>query len=171
MHSFLAGIMGFLMGITSIFYGGNATTPHANRPQTGQQLTVSDMPVPTGTMGGGFGPGSRGVKLLTGERPFFGTVTAVSGSTLTIQIQFFNRPFRNPLSTSSTPSTTQTLTINLDRSTLYTEGSQSDITPNIKIAGVGKVNSDGSITAAQIRINPTMPSRFPRRPEGQGNNQ
>lgn len=156
MHNFIAGLMGLFMGLSSFFHGGHGLHAHTNQTQTNQQ--ASGTASPSGMIQRGFGRG-RGMNLPVGQRPFFGTVTAVNGSTLTVQMVLPGRPaFNNPSMTPSiTPGATQTITVTLDSNTQYTGGSQSDITINSKIAGVGKVNSDGSITATQIRVNATMP--------------
>ncbi|HUD44653.1 MAG TPA: hypothetical protein VMR41_03880 [Patescibacteria group bacterium] len=164
MHNFIAGLMGFFVGVTSVFHGG--AMPPANHPQTVVQANVSGTPATSsGAMRRGFGSRGfgRGVNIPVGEKPFFGTVTAVSGSILTIQTQPTIRMRPNAPTVTITPPPTQTLTINLDSSTKYTGGSQSDITTNTKVAGIGKTNSDGSLTALQISINPTIPTGFPRR--------
>lgn len=158
MHSLLAGIMGFFMGISSFFHGSQSTPPPAIQPQTVQQSTNADTATPSGTMRHGFG---KNMQLPAGERPFFGTVTNVNGSTLTVQMQRGMRPMGpNSNSISPSPTTSQTVTITLTSSTQYSGGSQSDIITNTRIAGIGNANSDGSITAVKIQINPTMPSGF-----------
>ncbi len=159
MHSLLAGIMGFFMGITSFFHGGQSTQPPTNQPQIVQQSTNADTATPSGTMKHGFG---KNMQLPAGEKPFFGIVTNVNGSTLTVQMQRGMRPMGpNSNGASPSPATSQTVTITLTSSTQYTGGSQSDIATNTRIAGIGNTNSDGSITAVKIQINPTMPSGFP----------
>jgi|GEM_PF-2770086 hypothetical protein len=76
-----------------------------------------------------------------GSKPFFGQVTVVSGSQITI---------------SSRNSTTVKVTIS--DSTSFSGGTKDNLTSGTKIAGIGTSNSDGSITATKIQINPTMPS-------------
>lgn len=161
MNNIFAGIMGILMSISAVFHTG--AIAHTNHPSTIQEASVSATPAPSGYIHRGFGHG-RGKSMINGLRPFFGTVTSVNGSTLTIQMIFLARGFLRSTSITPTitPGGTQTLTIDLDNSTTYIGGSQGDITINTKIAGIGKVNSDGSITATQVRIHPTMPSGFPQ---------
>ncbi|HWY79687.1 MAG TPA: hypothetical protein VNW29_04995 [Candidatus Sulfotelmatobacter sp.] len=161
MHNFFAGLMGFFMGFGSFFHGGHGLPIHVNQTQSTQQATASGTPdsSSSGMMERGFGHG-KGMNLPIGQRPFFGTVTTVNGSKITVQMVMLGRGFR--MNQSVTPTitlgTTQIITITLDSFTKYVGGSQSDIAVNTKIAGVGKLNSDGSITATQIRINATMPS-------------
>ena len=102
----------------------------------------------------------RGMNLPAGQKRFFGTVTNVVGSTLTVQMQMIRRPSGSP-SPATSPGAEQTVTVNLDSSTTYTGGSQADITTNTRVAGVGTSNNDGSLTAINIQINPTMPSGSP----------
>ena len=158
MHNLFAGLMGFFMGFGAMFHGGNPAIPHT-QAQTNLQANVSPNASPSGKFKGM----GRRMNLSQGERPFFGTVTNVNGSTLTLQMQMPMMRFRRNPSITPTISLPepQTITVTVDSSTQYTGGSLSDITTNTKIAGVGKVNSDGSIAALQIRINPPMPSGMP----------
>lgn len=75
-----------------------------------------------------------------GSKPFFGQVTAVSGSQITI---------------SSKNNTTAKVTFS--NSTSFSGGTKDSLVNGTKIAGFGTLNSDGSITAVKIQINPTMP--------------
>lgn len=84
MHGLFAGLMGIFAGFTTFFHGGHILPPSANQAQTVQQTNISGTPAsPSGTMKNRFG---REMKLPTGERPFFGTVTVVNGSTLTLAL-------------------------------------------------------------------------------------
>jgi hypothetical protein len=160
MHNLFAGLMGIFMGLGSFFHGG-AATHHA---QLRVQANVSGTPEasPSSMMSR-----DRFEKLPAGERPFYGTVTAVNGSTLTVSLVRGlhlgddKRTVNSTVNSTATPPT-QTVTIHLDSSTKYTGGTQSDITTNTRIAGFGKSNSDGSLNAVSIIINPTTPSRMPR---------
>lgn len=89
--------------------------------------------------------------MPAGSQPIFGQVTAVNGNQLSVQ-----RQSRNGNTTS--------LTVNLSASTQYTGGVQSDISSGTRIGGYGTKNSDGTINAEQIMINPTIGNRNP----GQG---
>lgn len=155
MHNVFAGMMGVWMGLSSMFHGGHGLTNNPSHMQQMRQAVLSGTPVPTGTWHKGMG---RGMKLPAGEKPFFGTVTAVNGNTLTVQMTFPGRGFKmHPSVTPTvTPPAPQTLTITLDASTQYKNGAASDITVNTKIAGIGKTNSDGSMTAVMVTINPSM---------------
>lgn len=169
MHKLFAGLTGIFMGIGALFHGGQGMPTHVNQSPASSQATISGSLRPSGMP---YGRG-KGMQLPNGERPFFGTVTAVNGSTLTVQMMMSMRHFRNPSITPTitiTPGATQTTTILLTGSTKYTRGTQSNITVNTKVAGVGTVNSDSSITALQVTINPTMPgSRGFRIQNGQSN--
>lgn len=94
---------------------------------------------------GGFGGGQFG-NMPSGSTPIFGQVTAISGNTVTVQ-----RMSRNGNGT--------TITVDLTSSTQYTGGSQSTIQNGTRIAGYGTKNSDGSINAEKITINPSFPTR------------
>ena len=78
-----------------------------------------------------------------GQKPFFGKVTNVKDSVLTIQ----------------SAGMTKTLTIKLDKTTIYSGGKQSDIDKDINIAGIGKINSDNSVTATKLEIKQTVPTK------------
>src|SRR5476651_450408 len=152
MHNFFAGMMGMFMGITSLFHGGGGL-PHT---QANVQANLSGTPGASAS-----GMMRRGMRLPNGERPFFGMVTNVNGSTLTVQMQgrmmFRPKPSGTPSSPSATPSIGQprTVTVTLDSATTYTGGAQADIKVNTKVAGVGKTANDGSLTAVSVQINPT----------------
>lgn len=88
-----------------------------------------------------------------GSKPFFGQITAVSGSQITI---------------SSRNNTTAKVTFS--DATSFGGGTKNNLSSGTKIAGIGTSNSDGSITATKIQINPTMPSdgRFNRNKTSSG---
>lgn len=99
-------------------------------------------------------------------------MTAVNGATLTLQMtmpqgfMMMRRHYSPSVTPTITPASTptpKTLTIMLTSSTKYTGGSESDITVNTKVAGVGTLGSDGSLTATQVTINPTFPTGFPQK--------
>lgn len=139
MQSIIVGIMGFFLGITSIFTGGvkPVVTPLPAAVQQVQGVSTS-----SGT--------TRG-NLPQGEQRFFGTVTNANGSTLTLQMQ-----------SRSQGSAAKSVTVTLNGSTTYTGGAETDITANTRVTGVGQTNSDGSLTAISVQINPVMPSGFPQ---------
>ena len=172
--------MGFLMGITSIFHGG-ATSANQQANGTANNTTQnSNQWSHTGSGSGKMRPGGRMMKIPSGDQAFFGVVTNVNGNTLTVQRQMRMMGHGNSNSTTPTitPSLPQTITVDLTGSTNYTGGTQSSITTNTRIAGYGTVNSDQSIDAVQIRINPTMQGGFPHhggpfggpKPSGNANN-
>lgn len=116
------------------------------------QTTGSNQyPRPSGARA--FGKGQFG-SMPSGSKPIFGLVTEVSGNTLKVQ-----RQSRNGNGT--------TLTVELTSSTQYTGGSQSNIQNGMRIAGYGTANSDGSINAEKITINPTFPTRGTPQNNGQ----
>jgi hypothetical protein len=162
MHTFLSAFMGFFMGITSFFHGGGGAMPAHNPPS--QQANMPRTASSSGMFRHRNGRGMM-MKLPAGERAFFGNVTAVNGSTLTVQRQIMRfRPYGNGNAPSPAVSPMpQTITVTINSSTKISGGSQSNISTSSRIAGIGTVQSDGSITAIQLRINPTMPSGFPRR--------
>lgn len=159
--------MGKVIGIIIVVVllaGGFYLATHKSALHQLLGQTAQVMPTPTQTVAmhstgthqyphpsGGAGRGHFG-NMPSGSIPIFGQVTAVNGSTLTVQ-----RQSRNGSGT--------TITIDLTSSTQYTGGSQSSIQTGTRIGGYGTTNSDGSINAEQIMINPTFPGR------GQNGNQ
>ena len=81
-----------------------------------------------------------GQNLPAGSKPFFGSVSAVSGSQITL---------------SSRNNSTTTITIS--GNTEFDGGTKDQIISGARIAGYGTANSDGSIVATKITINPAMP--------------
>jgi hypothetical protein len=149
MHNFFAGLMGLIVGFGSFFHPIHGV--HSSLEPT-QEASISATPIPSGFLHRGGGRG-KGMSFRNGQRPFFGTVTTINGSTLTVQLDFPGR-FAKP---SITPPVTKTMTIILDSNTKYVDGTQSDITVHAPIAGVGKVNSDGTINATMIRLHAMLP--------------
>lgn len=92
----------------------------------------------------GFAGGSR----RAGGRPIFGSVTSLSGSSLTVT------------DTAGTPHV-----VTLSANTVYTSGdgstsaSQTDLTAGTQVATFGRAAADGSITASRVVINPSTPSQ------------
>jgi len=126
----------------------NASAP---TQEASNQTGSHQYPHPSGTKG--FGRGQFG-NMPSGSKPIFGQVTAVNGNTLTVQ-----RQSRNGNGT--------TITVDLSSSTQYTGGSQNNIQNGTRIAGYGTANSDGSINAEKITINPTFPTRGNSQNNGQ----
>lgn len=87
-----------------------------------------------------------------GIRPFFGTITVNSGSSLTINQS------RGKASTTS-------LVVNLTASTTYATGAAADLIVGSKVAGIGTLNTDKSISALKISTNTDNLGMFKR---GQG---
>lgn len=88
----------------------------------------------------GGGRGFRG-NLPAGATPIFGQITNVTDNSITVS-------GRNG-----------DLNVVLNASTKYTGGTKSDLKANDRVFGYGTSNSDGSITAQQITINPSFPGR------------
>lgn len=131
-----------------LFMHSHSITQGQNVPASSQSTNTNQPgsnqnPRPSGMHG--FGKGQFG-NMPSGSKPIFGLVTAVSGNTLTIQ-----RQSRNGSGTS--------ITVDLSSATQFSGGSQSNIQNGTKIAGYGTANSDGSVNAQRITINPTFPTR------------
>jgi|GEM_PF-5516591 len=84
-----------------------------------------------------------------GIRAFFGTITANSGSSITVN------------QTRGKASTTA-LTINLTSSTAYATGTVANLTVGSKVAGIGTLNADKSISALKINPNSNQIGMFYR---------
>ena len=92
------------------------------------------------TSNGQFGRGGfRRGNFPAGSRPIFGQVASVSGSSFTVQSRRGG-----------------TLTIKITSSTQFTNGSQSDLASGVRVGGYGSPNSDGSINAQSLIINPSF---------------
>ena len=72
-----------------------------------------------------------------GIRPFFGTITANSGSTITLDHSLGN-------------GSNSSITINLTASTTYASGGAADLTVGSKVSGLGTINADKSLSALKI---------------------
>lgn len=124
-------VVGIIVVLAAIFIGGIA-----------YQKYVNDKSNPTNTS---FGGGSRGGfgQGLNGQTPVFGTVQSISGSNIMVQNQQGN-----------------TVTVIVNSSTQYRQNRQSAqlsaIQNGDRIVAIGKQNSDGSITATRISINPSF---------------
>jgi len=97
---------------------------------------------------------ARGWKLPTGSKMFMGEVSAINGSLLTIS---------HPRA-----SNTAEFIVRTDGSTNYLGETFSDIAIGTRISGVGTKQSDGSWTAASIRINPSMKAPIGKRQNNAG---
>jgi hypothetical protein len=85
--------------------------------------------------------------MPAGDKPFFGTIASLEGSSFTITGR------------SRTSSSTMTTVINISGNTQYQGGSQSSLAAGARVVGYGAPNSDGSINAQSIQINPTLQGR------------
>lgn len=121
-------ILGFL-------FGGYYLFQNISKNQSSQQQSNSktSKPQPDKTI---FEEKTKEAVIPKGQEPFFGIVTNVKDSIITIQ----------------STGTTKTLTVKLHNEIIYSGGKQSDITKDVKIAGIGKTNEDGSITAVKLEI-------------------
>jgi len=131
----------------------DASQPEINQPaSTEDNATIPD-PASNGNItppdksNSGHPPGPW-QNLPAGSKPFFGQISAVSGNQITLSS-------RNNTS----------VTVTLSSGTEFDGGTRDQIVSSVRIAGYGTANSDGSITAEKITINPAMPSggRFNRR--------
>lgn len=93
----------------------------------------AQMPFPSG--------GMQAPDAPNGSQPFFGTVSNFDTPSFTIQ------------------SSMGEYKILITSATEFKDGSLSDLKNDIRVAGYGTKNSDNTITALQIRINPSMPNR------------
>lgn len=82
-----------------------------------------------------------------GSQPFFGTVSNLEEESFSI---------KSPMGE---------FKIIFTESTAFEGGSSSDLKNDLRIGGYGTKNTDGTVSALQIQINPSMPERgqFPSR--------
>ncbi len=155
MNNILGGIIGFFISLTSLFHGVNGVAASTHSPiKSPPQVNISTNSSTSADKRDIVNYDQR-KNLPAGEKPFFGTIESINGSTLTIRTQF-----RGRTNLQITPRVPKSLTVNLDTSTQYIGGTQSTLQINTKIAGIGKINSDDSITAIKITINPRQMVRF-----------
>jgi hypothetical protein len=76
-----------------------------------------------------------------GSKPFFGQVSAVSGSKIILSSM-----------------NNSTVTVIISSSTEFSGGIKSDIKAGTRVAGYGTTDSGGSVEAVKVMINPTLPS-------------
>jgi hypothetical protein len=134
--------------------------PDANQPDsTGDSTAIPDPPsdnaaVPNPTVnpnaeGNLPSPGKPGSgrpqgtpqSIPDGSKPFFGQVSAVSGSKITLSSM-----------------NNSAVTVILSSSTEFSGGIKSDIKAGTRVAGYGTTDSGGSVEAVKVMINPTVPS-------------
>lgn len=138
----LRWIVVFLL-VISILFGGyyifNNVVNSKSTPQTNDKKIRTQVKNTNGNLE----QREKELEIPEGQTSFFGKVIIIQGSMLAIQ------PTR----------TSKTLTVKLDSKTTYLAGKQSDIIKGIGIAGIGKTNSDGSITALKLEIKTPLPTK------------
>ena len=131
--------------------------------QVANEASPSQSPTninPSNSAPDGNGAAKRGpmANIPSGQKPFFGQVASVSGSTLTITTHTMNRGASSPEGSSASSASPTTITVTLTSSTTFSGGTESTLASGVRIFGYGTPNSDGSITATNIQINPTRPT-------------
>ena len=146
------GIIVIILIATGIFFGtrkpkqtpkiAQENVPTRSMPSAPPK-TEEKPPLPSGARPSG-GPK---LDIPEGSQPFFGTVSNLEEGNFSI---------KSPMGESN---------IIFTESTVFEGGSSSDLKNDISIGGYGTKNTDGTITALQIQINPSMPERgqFPSR--------
>jgi hypothetical protein len=150
-----------LTGSALVFLAAGCSNPVSSTSSTGSGSSAQVQGASTGTVNGTgtpFGYGRRSSasstragmgmpNLPAGSKPFFGTIASVSGSEFTISGRT-----RNSSSTIST-------VIEVSGSTQFQGGTQSSLAAGTRVVGYGTTNSDGSINAQSIQINPSFQGR------------
>jgi hypothetical protein len=138
MNQLTAGLI-VVIGILGGFYVG------AKYGQVHPTAAASPTPAPAagaglgaGANGGGFGAGGGGGAAAAGGGATFGTITAVSGDTITIHDTRNNRDVKVNVSSA--------------RITKTGDGTPADLTQNTAVTIVGQTGSDGVVTATTIAI-------------------
>lgn len=137
MDQIMAGIIAFFMGIGSFFQFGQAPTPQSTNLTT-QQSTTPAAKIDE------YAKKYENI-YKEGARPFFGQVIEVKKSEIIIEVT-------TNMNTANTTNEKSRLNIKIDNSTSFIGGKQSDITKSSKVAGIGKMNKDGSLTASKLQV-------------------
>jgi hypothetical protein len=138
----------------------DANQPDANQPDSaGDNTAIPDPPndnatvpnptanpnadenIPSPGKPGSEHPQGAPQSIPDGSKPFFGQVSAISGSKITLSSM-----------------NNSTVTVIISSSTEFSRGIKSDIKTGTRVAGYGTTGSGGSIEAVKIMINPTIPS-------------
>jgi len=93
--------------------------------------------------------------IPAGSKPFFGQIASVDGSKITISSPMRNR--NNATTGEAAIGSSASVSVTLTSGTTFTGGSKSDLANGTRVFGYGVANSDGSVVATNIQINPTMP--------------
>ncbi len=120
--------------VLTLLGAGCSSQPQADAAQ-------APLPMGTGSSTSGTHRGGFGMQNIpAGMKPFFGKVGSMSGSMVTLS-------GRN-----------STTTVNFISATQFKGGAQAEVKTGVMIVGYGAPNSDGSIDAQNVQINPTMPA-------------
>lgn len=139
MEQIMAGIITFFMSIGSFFQFGQAPAPQSTN------LTTQLSTTPAAKIEE-YAEKYKDV-YKEGNKPFFGKVIEVKESEIIVQI-----PVNANNSTADSNNENNRLKVKIDDSTLLMGGKQSDITNSTNVAGIGKMNKDGSLTASKIQF-------------------
>ena len=105
------------------------------------QIQTQEEIIPSPGKPGSGHPQDTPQSIPDGSKPFFGQVSAVSGSKITLSSM-----------------NNSTVTVIISSSTEFSGGIKSDIKAGTRIAGYGTTDSGGSVEAVKVMINPTIPS-------------
>lgn len=114
-----------------------------------ERMQTSNMPSSSPSLGARppLPSGGRMRDIPEGSQPIFGTISNLEEGSFSI---------KSPMGEFKVVFTV---------STLFEGGSSSELKNDVRVGGYGTKNEDGTITALQIQINPSMPDRgqFPSR--------
>lgn len=96
------------------------------------------------------------INIPAGSKPFFGQIASIDGLKLVISSSMKNH--NNADSAGTSGGTSSTVTVVLNSNTTFGGGTKDNLASGVRIFGYGTANSDGSITAANIQINPSRPA-------------
>jgi len=144
----------------------NASAKQSSLAQTGSNQ-ASSIPhagqAGNSTPGSANNPGGRSgfhgamSNIPAGSKPFFGPIASVNGSQITIASMSRNHSPASGTSGLQAGATSTTITVNIVGDTAFNGGTKDNLTVGTRIFGYGTANSDGSINAQNIQINPQHP--------------
>ena len=114
----------------------------------GMKYQSSKIPTGFNRQGGQFGGTGANRGMTGGNRPIYGDIISADANSITVKLQDGSSKIAILSSTTQINKAAQ--------------GTVADLQPGQTVAVIGQTNTDGSITAQNIQLNPRMPNTTPR---------